>query len=135
ERMALEALDPRDPRKLGAAEHQAGGEHDELRTDLIAAVGRHRPALTLFLPPQLGYPGLEQRVLVQVEVTPHLAGVLPDLVRAGVPLSRHVAEVLEQRQINVGLDVTTRARITVPVPHPAEVTSVLDDREIRVPCF
>src|SRR6476620_9078344 len=133
--MALETLDARDTRQLGAAEHQSRRQHDELRTDLVAAIARYRPPLPVFLPTQLGDPGMEQRILVQVEVTPHPTGVVPDLIGAGVPLRWHVTEVLEQRQIYVGLDVTPRTRIAVPVPHTAEVAGVFDDRDIHLPGF
>src|ERR1700691_2078992 len=48
----------------------------------------------------------------------------------GVLLLRDVAGLLEQRQIDVCLDIALRARIAVPVPGAAEVAALLDDADI-----
>ena len=57
-------------------------------------------------------------------------GVLEDLGDEGVLLLRHVAELLEQRQVAVRLDVALRAGVAVPVPGAAEVAAGLDDAEV-----
>ena len=49
---------------------------------------------------------------------------------AGVLLLRHVADLLEQRQVDVRLDVALRARVAVPVPRAAEVAALLDEPDV-----
>jgi len=56
--------------------------------------------------------------------------VAEDLRRLGVLLLRHVADLLEQRQVDVGLDVACRPRVPVPVPGAAEVAALLDDADV-----
>ena len=58
------------------------------------------------------------------------AAVLEDLGAAGVLLGRDVAGLLEQRQVDVGLDVALRPRVAVPVPGAAEVAALLDDADV-----
>src|SRR5262249_2402680 len=52
---------------------------------------------------------------------------------ARVLLHRNVAELFEQRQVDVRLDITGRARVPVPVPGPAYVATLLDHPEIVDP--
>ena len=47
-----------------------------------------------------------------------------------VLLLRDVADLLEQRQVDVRLDVALRARVAVPVPGAAEVAALLDDADV-----
>ena len=47
-----------------------------------------------------------------------------------VLLLRDVADLLEQRQVDVRLDVAHRARVAVPVPGAAEVAALLDDADV-----
>jgi hypothetical protein len=53
-----------------------------------------------------------------------------DLRCAGVLLGRDAAELLEQRQIDVRLDVAHRAGVAVPVPGAPEVAALLDDPDV-----
>src|SRR5258708_7002345 len=55
--------------------------------------------------------------------------VLEDFGRIGVALLRHVAGLLEQRQIDVRLDVALRTGIAIPVPSAAEVAALLDNAD------
>ena len=48
----------------------------------------------------------------------------------GVFFFRDVPGLLEQRQIDVRLDIALRARITVPVPGPAEVSALFDYADV-----
>ena len=48
----------------------------------------------------------------------------------GILLLRHVAELFEQRQIRVGLDVAGDARVAVPVPGAAEVARRIDHADV-----
>ena len=50
--------------------------------------------------------------------------VLEDLRAVRVLLGRDVADLLEQRQVDVRLDVALRARVAVPVPGAAEVAAL-----------
>ena len=72
----------------------------------------------------------KQRVVVELVVPGDALRVLEDLGRVGVLLLRDVAELLEQRQVAVALDVALGAGIAVPVPGAAEVAARLDDAEV-----
>ncbi len=56
--------------------------------------------------------------------------MVEDLLAVGVLLLRHVADLLEQRQVGVGLDVAGDARVAVPVPGAAEVRGRVDDADV-----
>ena len=71
----------------------------------------------------------KQRLVVEVVVFRDAPRVLEDLGREGVLLLRHVAELFEQRQVAIALDVALGAGIAVPVPGAAEVAAGLDDVE------
>ena len=89
-------------------------------------VGGENPARGGLVPVHLGHLGLEQRVAVEIVVPADGLAVRLDLRTVGVLLLRDIVEFFEQRQIDVRLDVALRARVTVPVPRPAEVTAGLD---------
>ena len=59
--------------------------------------------------------------------------VREDLGAIGVLLLRHVAELLEEREVDVRLDVALRSRVAVPVPGAPEVGARLDHPEILHP--
>src|SRR5262249_4518910 len=50
-----------------------------------------------------------------------------DLRAAAVLLDRHVAELFEQRKIDVRLDVAREPRVAVPIPGAPDVAALLDD--------
>ena len=56
--------------------------------------------------------------------------VREDLGGLGVLLLRHVADLFEQRQVHVRLDVARCARVAVPVPGAAEVAALLDHADV-----
>ncbi len=58
------------------------------------------------------------------------ARVLQDLRRVGVFFLRHVADLLEQRQVNVGFDIALRPGVSVPVPRAAEISGFLDNADL-----
>ena len=70
--------------------------------------------------------GLQARVAVQVVVFGDPPAVGEDLRTLGVLLGRHVAELLEQRDVDVGLDVAGDPRVPVPVPGAADVGGLVD---------
>ena len=93
---------------------------------LVETIQRMR----VVVPAQLGHFGLEAGVAVEVELLADGAAVLQDLRRAAVLLLRDVADLLEQRQVDVRLDVAGGAGIAVPVPGAAEVAALLDHADV-----
>src|SRR5579871_3324331 len=55
--------------------------------------------------------------------------MLEDLRRERVFLFRDVTGFFEEGQIDVGLDIALRARITIPVPGAAEIAAFFDDSD------
>ncbi len=90
----------------------------------------HDPAPVGVVPAHLGDLGLEARVAVQVEVAADRLAVGEDLGRLRVLLLRDVADLLEQRQVDVRLDVAGGAGVAVPVPRATEVAALLDDADV-----
>src|SRR5205085_3481414 len=74
--------------------------------------------------------GLEARVGVEVVVLGDGLAVGEDLRGVRVLLCRHVADLFEQREIDVRLDVAHRAGVAVPVPRSAEVAAFLDHTDV-----
>ena len=101
----------------------------------VAAVGRHDPALFAGTPVDGGDLGLEARVVVQVVVLGDRPAVSEDLTGARVLLLRDVAELFEEREIDVRLDVAHRAGIAIPVPRAAEVAALLDQPDVLHAAF
>ena len=130
ERVSRERLDAGDPGQLGSIERPVRHD-DEVRLHPVAAVGRDDPARAVLVPAHLGHFRLEARVAVEIVLAADGAAVREDLGRARVLLARHVAELFEQRQVDVRLDVAHRARVAVPVPGAAEVAALLDDADVR----
>ncbi|CAB4802073.1 unannotated protein [freshwater metagenome] len=73
---------------------------------------------------------MEKRVLVHIEATTKLLAVRKNLRRKRVTVGRHEASFFEHRQVHVGLNVTHRARVTIPVPGAAEVAALFDNAEV-----
>ena len=87
----------------------------------------HDPAQRRFIPFEFGNLGLKAGVVVEIVFLSDVATVLENFRRVRVFFFRDEVEFLAQRQIDVGLHVAGRARITVPVPGPAKVTTFLDE--------
>ena len=85
---------------------------------------------TLVVPLEVGDLGVEQRVVVEVELRADPAAVLEDLGRVRVLLGRHVPGLFEQRHVDERSGVALRARVAVPVPRAAEVAALLDDAHV-----
>ena len=103
---------------------------EELRGELVAAIGAHDPARVAVVPLEVGDLGVEQRVVVEAELLADAAAVLEDLGRVRVLLGRHVAGLFEQRHVHERRGVALRAGIAVPVPGAAEVAALLDDADV-----
>ena len=117
------------PGQLRPAQDTAG-DHDVLGADLVAPVGGGGPAPERVVPDHAGDLGLEERGPVHVEMAAEQLAVLEDLGGVGVLHGRHVAGLLQHREVDVGLDVAHAARVPVPVPGAAEVAALLDDPEV-----
>ena len=77
-------------------------------------------------------PVWKQRVVVEVEPTGDRLAVLEDLRGERVLVLGDVPHLLEQRQVDVRLDVAHRARVAVPVPRAADVARLLDQPDAAV---
>ena len=117
------------------------GNDDELRREHVVTRCGDSPALGLFVPDHVLDFGLEKRVLVHVEATTKFLAVRKNLRRKCVTVGRHEAGFFEHRQVHVRLNVTHRARVTIPVPGAAEVAALFDDAEVvnaelaKIRCF
>src|SRR3954447_2414829 len=102
-------------------------DDQELRREPVPTVGPDPPARRSGIPLDAGDLRGQARLAVEVVVLGDPTAVGQDLRSACVLLRRHVPRLLEQRQIDVGLDVALRARIPVPVPRTAEIAAFLHD--------
>jgi hypothetical protein len=127
--VAGEVLDPRDAGQLRHVQ-RARAHRDELRGELVATVRAHDPPRPLVVPREIGHLGVEQRVVVEVELLPDAPAVLEDLRRVRVLLGRHVTGLFEQRHVDEARGVALRARVAVPVPRAAEIARLLDDAHV-----
>ncbi len=130
--MAPIRLQARNARQFGAVKRPVG-HHHEARLQRVAAIGLDNPAGRGLVPGHPGHLGLEERAPVEVEVLADGPAVGQDLRRARILLHRHVAQLFQQRQVDVAFDVAGRAGIAVPVPGAAEVAALLDDPDVRNP--
>ena len=74
--------------------------------------------------------GVQAGVAVEVVVFGDAPAVREDLRALGVLLGRDVPDLLEQRQVDVGLDVARDAGIAVPVPGAADVGGLVDQPDV-----
>src|SRR5262245_22055778 len=130
--MPFELVDPWNPRQLGAVE-RATRHDDKTRLEDIVPISRDCPPLCFFIPSRFFDLGLETGLLVEIEVLADSLSVFKDLWPEGILLLRDVASLFEQRQIDVGLDITLRAGIAVPIPSPAKISGFLDDANVGDP--
>ena len=102
------------------------GHGDEPGAHLVAPVGADDPAGSRRIPTDLVHLGLQAGVAVEVVVLGDAPAVREDLRALGVFFGGHVAELLQQRHVHVGLDVAGDPRIAVPVPGAAHVGRPVD---------
>ena len=129
EGMALEIADARDPGQLGPVQGPIDHDH-EAGADPVVAVGVDDPAPGRFVPDHPVDLGLQAGVVVEAVVFGDAAAVGEDLRRVAELARRQVAELFQQRQIGVGLDIAGRARVAVPVPGAAEIGALFDHANI-----
>ena len=84
----------------------------------------------VLVPLRPGDPGVEQRVVDQVEVVGQSLEVEADLLAEGVTVRGHIAELFEHGQVDVGLDVAHHAGVAVPVPGAPDATGLVDDADL-----
>ena len=130
--MALEGLNAGDARQLGPVQGAIGHDHIP-GLHRVAAIGGDEPAAAVVVPGHAGDFRLEAGVAVEVEVAPDGPAVGQDLGRGGVFGFRHVADLFQQRQVDIGLHIAGRAGIAVPVPGAAEVAALFDEADIVDP--
>ena len=105
--------------------------HDEARAHPIAAVRRDDPARAASSQRISVTSVWKQRVAVEVELPRRSRGCARGSRARGEYFSRRdVAELFEQRQVDVRLDVARAPGIAVPVPGAAEVAALLDDADV-----
>src|SRR5882757_6821059 len=129
ESVTREAIDAGNSGKLRPVQRSVGHD-DESCSHPITTIGRNDPP-TLFLAPRYVFDlSLKAGVAIQIEFFADTPRMGQDLRRVGILLLRDVAGLLEQRQIDVRLDIALRAGIAVPVPGPAEVPALLDHADV-----
>ena len=128
-RMPLELVDAGDGGQLREALATAG-KHQVRRRQAVAAIGLDQPAPFLLQPPRCRYDGLEARLVVETMETPDLLAELEHFIPVGVTMSGGMARLLEQRHVDMRLDIAHRAGVTVPVPRSAEIAGFVDDANI-----
>ena len=70
--------------------------------------------------------GLKADIAIKVVVFGDASTVREDLVALGIFLSWDVAQLLQQRHVHVGLDVTGNAWVPVPVPGATHIGTLVD---------
>src|SRR5262245_54300822 len=122
-------VDPGNSGQLGPVQGTVGHHHVASAQEVIT-IGADQPPALFLAPSDLPDQGLKEGAAVQIVLFADAARVREDFRREGILLFRQVSSLLEQRQINVRLDVALRARIAVPVPGAAEVAALLDDAKV-----
>jgi hypothetical protein len=124
--VAGEVLHPGDRRELEEVEDPHGQDVPPAG-ELVAAVGRDAPAGGALVPLGAGHACVEERVVGEVEAIGDGLEVLLDLLAVGVAVLRHVAELLQHRQVDVRLHVAHHPRVLVPVPGAPDPAGLVDE--------
>ena len=134
EGVARKRLDARNTRQFGPVQW-AVGHHDILCREAVAMICVHLPAAMILVPVHGRDFRAEQGLVIEAVVPRDPLRMFEDFRRAGVLLHRHVAGLLQQRQVDVAFDVACRARIAVPVPGAAEIAALLHHADVPEPCL
>jgi hypothetical protein len=132
--MTLECPDAGDARQL-RTRIGTRSQTDEACLHLIAAIGLDDPAQGAFIPANLGHLGLEAGLLVEAEMTTNRTGIFRDFRSLRIFFGWYVADLLQQRQVHIGLHVARCARIAIPVPDSAEIGTPLYHANLLDACF
>ena len=84
----------------------------------------------MIVPGHPGDFGLEKRPVIKSIVVAESLAVVEYFPGVGVLLPGDVADLLEERQVDVGLDVALGSRVPVPVPGATEIASLFDDPQV-----
>ncbi len=128
EHVSLEVVNAGDAGQLGYVQQPIGHDH-EAGANVVSLPCADPPALQPLVPAQRLHHGVEKRVFIEVVLLRDALGVFADFVTVGELLRRHEARFFEQRQIAVGVVVALQTGITVPVPHAAKVTRMINVAE------
>ncbi len=129
EGVTAERADAVDPGQLGPVQ-RAGGRDHEAGPEAVAPRGVHGPAARDVVPVHVGDLGAEQGARRQPVVVGDAPGMVEDLRGVCVALGGNDAELLEQGQVDVGLDVALGSRVLVPVPGAADTGPLLDQAHV-----
>src|SRR5215471_2948148 len=132
EGVPLVTVDPGNSGQLGPVEGPVG-HHDVARAQEVITIGADQPPALFLAPSDFPDQGLKESAAIQIVLLADAACVREDFRCEGVLLFGQVSGLLEQRQIDVRLDVALRSRIAVPVPGTAEVAALLDDAKVLHP--
>ena len=98
-------------------------------------VGLNQPSFLVLEPAELCHPSLKDRVFIKPKVLPNALRVLINLGCKGIAKFGHVARLLEEREVAVGLNVTLCARVTIPIPGSAEVAPAFNNSDSFDACL
>ena len=101
----------------------------------ITMVGLNQPSFFVLEPAELCHPSLKNRVFVKPKVLPNALRVFIDFWCKGIAKFGHVARLLEEREVAVGLNVTLCPRVTIPVPGSAEVAPAFNNSDSFDACL
>ena len=93
----------------------------------ITMVGLNQPSFFVLEPAELCHPSLKDRVFVKPEVLPNALRVFIDFWCEGITKFGHIARLLEEREIAVGLNVALCTRVTIPIPSPTKVSATFNN--------
>src|SRR5215472_18350008 len=125
----LVTVDSGNSGQLGPVEGTVG-HHDVARAQEVITIGADQPPALLLAPSDFRDQGLKESAAIQIVLLADAARVREDFRREGILLFRQVSGLLEQRKIDVRLDVALRARIAIPVPGASKVAALLDDAQV-----
>src|SRR5215471_5724915 len=125
----LVTVDSGNSGQLGPVEGTVG-HHDVARAQEVITIGADQPPALLLAPSDFRDQGLKESAAIQIVLLADAARVREDFRREGILLFRQVSGLLEQRKIDVRLDVALGARIAIPVPGSPEVAALLDDAQV-----
>ena len=128
-RPSFKLIDAFNTRKLGPME-RSGSRHDEPSKNFIVSSGRNSPTPNGVVPMHLGHFGSQDGGIAEVIVIGNSLHVFQDLWGSGVALTWHHAKFFEQGHIDIGLDVTLRSGILIPIPRPTESATFFNDANV-----
>ena len=134
EGVTFEGFDTGNARQFRPVE-RAIGHHYKARLHTVVAIGCNDPFAFCFVPTHVVNLRLKAGLAIQIKLFADGARVGENFRCERVFLFRDVADFLEERQVDVCLNVALRAGIAIPVPGTAEVAGLFDDANVCHACF